>query len=258
MQPTQRSNPGLGMTIIEITIVVTMLSLVILGFMVSLDRLLSEARKTGAQANYDSLASSAIDRIEEEVRIASAFNPNISSPYSDPYAPSGGWDYSGSGTTDRVLILSSPATTMRERASTNIQTYQDSVTFNCTSELTYNPAHHYRAILFVDDGILYKRFLTDTTTALCNSQIQKQSCPSSSIGSWPSECRARDEVIARDVSEFAVDYYRSNEIDPMDDAYTEPDTLTDAVAVVVRLTLRQPAGGDPSSATVQFRIARTN
>lgn len=260
MQPTRHfSRNDTGMTIVETVIVVTIITAVILGFILALDRTLTEASRTGAIANLNSQASRAIDRIEHEVVSASKFHATIASPFSDPYEPGAGWSHVGDGENDRVLILSQPATSLRDRATSRELTYQDGPSYTCSAtDLRYNPVHTYRAILFVDNNTLYKRFLTDETTALCNSQIQKQSCPADAIGTWPAICEVRDEVIARDVSDFDVSYYRAGESSAIADAYTDPSLLAKAVSVDVVLTLSEPSGADPASSTVTIHATRAN
>lgn len=247
-----------GVSLIEIAIVVTILPLIITAFILVLDKTMNDAHKLAKQAAYDSSNTLAMERLEHDIKLATGFGSTVSSPFSDPYQPVGGWDYAGSGTSDRVLILSVPATTVRENATTRTTVYKDSASFNCSTELAYNPIHTYRAIYFVDNSTLYKRFLTDTATATCNTQIQKQSCPVADIASWPGICQARDEVIATEVSGFSITYRQDNAGGALPDQYSDSSAPGLARSVTITLTLSDPSSSAPASSTMNQTISRVN
>lgn len=249
-----------GISLVEVTIAITLLPLIITSFILVLDKTLFEARNTAIQTALSSDASFAIDWLERDIRLATAFNPDIATPYEDNYEPSGDWDYAGNGTDQRVLILSIPSTTLRSGTSSRVLTHIDGGTYNCDEgdQLTYNPVLTYRAIYFVEDGDLYKRYLTDTATDRCNDQIQKQSCPAANQDSWPSSCQAKDELIASKVSQFSIDYYEANETTPISDAYSDSSTLLGARAVGITLTLSQTSGSDTIERTVNLKSSRVN
>jgi prepilin-type N-terminal cleavage/methylation domain-containing protein len=247
-----------GVTLIEITIVITILPLIITAFILVLDKTLGDAKTVAAQSTYDITSSLAIDRMEDDVRASTAFNSSVSAPYSDPYQPVAGWNYVGTGSTDRVMILSLPATTVRENATTRSVAYQDSATYDCATQLTLNPIMTYRAIYFVNNATLYKRFLTDTTTPTCATQIQKQTCPSASIASWPSICKARDEVIAEDVLAFSVDYHQDRSADALPNQYTDTGALSIARAATITLKIGKITNSKSTTSTQTLRIVRMN
>lgn len=245
---------------IEVAIAITILPLIITSFILVLDQTLYEARNTAVQTKLDNESSLAIDWLEQDIRLSSEFKSTISTPFDDDYQPSGGWSYVGDGENQRVLILSIPSTTLRSGTSSRILTHVDGGTYNCDEgdQLTYNPVLTHRAIYFVSDGNLYKRYLTDTTTATCNDQIQKQSCPAANEESWPSACKARDELIASNVSQFSVDYYDPYETNPISNAYSDASTLSSAQAVGVTITVSQESGGNTINSTVSLKSSRVN
>lgn len=258
MRHMQRTNGHhLGISLIEIIIAITIIPLIVASFILVLDKTLTEARRTAIQTTLDSSSSFAIDWLEQDVRIATGFNSTVGGVYSDTYAPDGGWEYEGEGADNRVLILSLPATSLRAGTSSRILTHIDGA-YNCTTELTYNPVLTYRAIYFLKDGNLYKRYLTDTTTDTCNPQIQKQSCPVAQIESWSSACKARDELLATDVSEFSIDYYNASETTPIANAYSDSSVLSTAQAVGITLTLSQTSGSNTIDSTVSLKSSRIN
>lgn len=244
-----------GVTLVEIMIVIVMIPLIIVAFIFVLDNTLYSAHQTAARAEYQSAVARAADRLEHDIRLASAFTADISGPFGDDYEPTAGWTYAGTGADNRVLILSLPATTVRDGANSRTTVYEDTATYNCTTELRRNPVLTYRAVYFIDNGTLYKRFLTDTSTASCGAQIQKQSCPADDIASWPASCEARDEVIATNVSRFSIDYLQYGLSAPLPDQYT--DTAAPTLARSVQITLTLSKTTSPAITTsASFVIAR--
>lgn len=244
-----------GVTLVEVMIVIVMIPLIIIAFIFVLDNTLYSAHQTAARAEYQSAIARATDRLEHDIRLASAFNSDISGSFSDDYAPVAGWTYAGTGTDDRVLILSLPATTVRDGASSRTTVYEDTAKYNCTTQLQNNPVLTYRAVYFINQGTLYKRFLTDTTTDSCGVQIQKQSCPAADIASWPASCGARDEIIATNVSRFSVDYLQYGLDTPLPNQYDDVASVTLARSVQISLTLSKTTS--PAITTsASFTIAR--
>lgn len=246
-----------GVTLIEITIVIVIMPVIVTSFVFVLSSTLHNAHETAARAEYQSSLALAVDRLEHDIRLATAFNSNIGAPFSDSYQPVSGWNYSGTGPDNRVLILSLPATTVRDGAATRTTVYEDSPAYNCTTELRNNPVLTYRAVYFVEDTTLYKRFLTDTSTATCAPQIQKQTCPAADIASWPSSCEARDEVIATNVSQFSVDYLQHGLATPLPDQYSDASAVALANSVKISLALSKNSSSEITTDTT-VTIARIN
>lgn len=246
-----------GITIIELLIAIVIISSTLVGMILMLTRAMSDARFAATRTELDSKLSLALTRLEDDVQLATQFEGDIAGPYADTYAPVGGWDYSGDSATERVLILSMPATVDRSGTPGRILTYQNDASFNCTTELTYNPVHTYRTVYFVDNQTLYKRFVTDTTTSLCNAQVQKQTCPADQIGSWPAECEARDEVIATNITEFSIDYVLGGESEAIPSQYTDPQLIRDSKAAIVTLRMGSSSPSAPESIAT-LRLTRVN
>lgn len=229
----------------------------LIGLIVILTTAMNDARSAATTTKLDSDLSFALTRIEDDVKLASQFNGSPEPVFSDSYAPGGGWSYMGNGTDDRVLILTLPATLDRAGTPGRILTYTNDVSFNCDALLTYNPIHTYHAVFFVENQTLYKRFLIDSTTPLCNTQAQKQTCPADQFASWPTECEARDEIIATDVLEFSIDYSLSGDSAPVPNQYTNPSVIEDAKAATVTIRV---GGNGPTSpqSEATLRLARIN
>jgi len=229
-----------------------------------LHTILDDGRESTLSSTYSSELEFAADWLERDVRFASVFNPGVTTPFADSYAPSGGWSYMGQGINKRVLILSSPASSLRQGTDTRVPTYIDGPEFDCSpAQMTYNPTLYYRSIYFLDGNTLYKRYLVDQTTPTCNSRIQKQSCPASQKASWPTLCGASDETIATNVTQFNVDYYTSKDENPdtnlpIPNQYSDPEKLGDAESVALQLTMTQPDSAKPVTATIKIRTTKVN
>lgn len=245
-----------GVTLIEITIAIVMLPIIVTAFVLVLSNTMHNAHETAARAEYQSILASATDQLEHDIRLATAFHGATAAPFTDSYKPAS-WNYSGTGTDDRVLILSLPATTVREGANSRTAVYEDTGAYNCTTELQNNPILTYRTVYFVDNGTLYKRFLTDTSTATCAPQIQKQTCPADDIASWPSSCEARDEIVATHVIGFSIDYLQHGLAAPLPDQYSDDAAVALADSVQITLSLSRTTSPDIRT-TSTVTIARTN
>jgi prepilin-type N-terminal cleavage/methylation domain-containing protein len=260
MLPTRRSKAlySRGITLIELLIAMVVISISLLSLLLILTQAMSDARFAAVQTELDSQLSFALTRIEDDVKLASNFSGNVNAPFADSYEPTTEWDYTGDSEDDRVLILSMPATVNRANTPGRILTYRDDAAYNCSSELTLNTVHTYRVVFFVENQTLYKRFLTDTTSPLCNSQVQKQSCPVDDIGSWPSECEARDEIIAENVDSFSVDYAFGGETSAISSQYSDPAFIQKAKAAIVTIGLRSGPGESAAVSSATLRMARLN
>ncbi len=256
MLPTRHFNSR-GVTLIELLIVVTLIPLIIVSFIVVLDKVMQDAAESTARAQLSSDVSFASDWLEKDIRTAVSFESATAPPYNDSYDPATGWDYAGTASGNRVLILSLPSTTLRDGTSNREITYEDGG-YNCSTQMTYNPIMTYRAVYFVNEGTLYRRILTDTTTPTCNAQIQLQSCPEADKLSWPSGCEAQDEVLATNISQFSIDYFNSNDDDPLEDVYTDDSLLITAKTVGITLKAAKTIGNSTVDASVSLRTARIN
>lgn len=246
-----------GVTLIELALVIAVIPILLIGFFLLLTTVMNDSKQVSLQANADTESLFASSWLERDLRNAVSYQTTVSAPYTDPYQPSGGWSYSGSGETDRVLIAALPATTLREGTPGRVAVYAQEAGLNCTTELFLNPIHTYRAVYFVDDNTLYKRHLTDTTTTTCGTQIQRQSCPEADRASWPAVCDAPDEVVANDVIDFRVDYVAPGTNLPLPDQYTGGG-ISVAKAVRISLVIGEDSGKNSSRSSRTIFVARAS
>lgn len=271
MHPTRQSSSKSGFTIVELLVVTAVLGIIITVLFYSLIIAYREVSTLNDVETATKDLYSALWYFDDSVRVSNTFLMSVPSPYTDPYGPhnigsSGGeaWSYKGDSSTSRVLMTKSYATSANLFGTGRGPVYAQSVTYNCTTQLHYQPQLSYVSIFFLRNSTLYKRILTDTTTTLCpgNSQFQKQSCPPYiSRGTWNPLCLTQDEVLANNISEFKVGYYQTTsagtgiQIDPTYTA-TDPSTLDAADYVIVTLT--SSIRGGVKTKTVQQQMTKVN
>ncbi|MDB5162919.1 MAG: hypothetical protein JWN28_526 [Candidatus Saccharibacteria bacterium] len=230
-----------GLTIVELLIVLVLMGILLPILFTFLVNTYKDVFYLDYKVQSTSQTKLALSFVEDNVRISSGFLSSVPSPYTDAYGPhdtgsSGGqaWSYKGDSATSRVLISESYATNSTAFNSARRPIYVNTAEFNCTTQMYYQPQLSYISIYYLKNSTLYRRVLTDTTTALCagNTQQQKQSCPPYITSGRDASCQANDEVLMSNVTEFTVEYFEvtidgtSTQIDA---SYTSSDpTVLDA------------------------------
>lgn len=281
-----------GFTLIELLISLVLCGVIVTVFVSTLFTMMRTATIQKTQLELSQQNQIALDTIERDVRVAKAFDTTPSyTTFVDKYGPTntnedwtGTWTYKGTDANHRVLILRESATSTNPLQVSRTPVYakgfidnpyaDTDANLNCTAYnastaptggLAYNPMLPYYIIYFVRDGNLYRRILTDTTTALCNTQYQKQSCPSIDT-SRPATCLANDELITTNVASFTVTYntltYDTNGAVTTTDinAYslTDSDIFSEIDNIVVTLRLQKTVGGSTPNTTLSVRVSRVN
>lgn len=253
-----------GLTLVELSIVLVIIGLLIPILFVFLVKTYEDVFYLDDKLKTSSQAKQALWFMEDNVRVSKGFLKSVPSPFTDAYGPRDAgstgndvWSYKGNTSASRVLISSGYSTTTNAFDTGRQPVFIDSPEFNCTTDMHYQPQLTYLSIYFLKDNTLYRRVLTDTTSALCpgNVQQQKQSCPPYiAQGSRHSSCQANDEVLLSNVSSFAVQYYQATqdgnsvEIDPTYTS-TDPDILASADYVNVTITTSTMNGGTTNTYT---------
>lgn len=285
-----RSDKASGFSVVELLIAVILVGIVVTVFVAAQINMLSTATIQKTQLELAAENQTALSIIERDIRFANRFETTLPSTFSDPYGPNsiaegwtGTWSYKGNTPANpssplKVIILRQNASTTHPMAISRTPVYIQGFVanpyadiepfFNCTAgptgALTYNYKLPYIQILFVRDRTLYRRTLTDTSTRICNGpQYQKQSCPREDTTPHAS-CRAKDEVLAHNVTGFNAAYYRQLDTPAPTfedaDAYnsTDPTVLDEIDSVVVTLTMEKTVQGKSRSVTESLRASRIN
>lgn len=260
-----------GMTLAEVAIVIVVLGIIFPVFMMLIVNSYRDTFALDDKQRTSSQIMQALWYIEDTITNASTFLTTVPAPYVDPYGKNNAgtagveaWSYKGTSATDRVLISLNYATTTNALNTGRQPVFKNTIAFNCTTEMSYQPQLTYATVFFVKDSTLYKRIITDRTSALCpgNVQYQKLTCPPYITGTGRNAaCQANDEVLVNNVSNFAVDYFQltaAGSGTPVDPGHTstDPDVLNEADYVIVTIGAI-PRAGVPASELTQ-RMTKVN
>lgn len=259
-----------GFTIVELVIVITVLGL-IFPLSIMIVNNYKDTVFSDDKVKSSVLTQRALYYMDDSVRVASAFLTGVPSPYIDAYGPhnagssgSEAWSYKGDSASSRVLITQSYATTVNSSNTGRLPVYENTAAFNCTTQMHYQPQLPFITVYFIKDSTLYKRILTDTTTALCagNTQQQKQSCPPYvAKASLDASCQARDEVLDTNVSSFSIAYYQLSSAGvstQLDATYTSTDPTVLSTADYAIATLTTSTRNGQVINTVTQRLTKVN
>lgn len=293
MQPTSVIKTESGFTLVELLIATLLSGVIVTVFVAALLTMVSTAALQKTQLELSGESQIALDTIERDIKLALNFGTTLPAPFQDPYGPqltddawTGSWSYKGvdpnPASPQKALILRhiatvghplNPARTPVYIQSSLTNPYEVRPEFNCsafhptnnpTGSLTQNYKLPYYLVYFVRDNTLYRRTLVDTTTTLCNGpQYQKQSCPREDT-TRPVSCSANDEIVARNVAGFRVDYYQQEELPAINfldlNAYnsSDPQIFAEANSVVVTLRLQKTVAGKERRSELAVRVNRIN
>lgn len=253
-----------GFTIVELNVVIIMIPIIIALFILALYQISENNSRQSSKLALNDTLQLAVDTIEKDVKLSNSFAEVLPAEFTDPYGIDNSgtpWNFAGTSSTSRALLLSAVATSQNNLTNTRTPIYNGPTSFNCAEQMTYNPLLTYMVIYFVRNQNLYRRTLTSSDTTLCNGPVyQKQSCPPELSATWNAICKARDEKIASNVVTFSIDYYTLQETSPLSTIYSSPDqedmkTIDDAE---ITLGLSRGKGNYAASSSQTLRIARLN
>lgn len=255
-----------GFTLVEM-LVVAPIAILSIGIIVSVtismvgDAIISQTRAATAYTTQD-----ALDRIEKDIRLSSAFLSTFSAvqPGQGKNAtPTSMSDTTGfstsSNTTSDTLILNSPATTSDPYDSGRTLVYYTNQPNACgTPGTNLNRPLTVRVVYFLRTQnsvtTLWRRTVvplwntnaTADANTVCNAPWQRDSCPIIS----GADCKANDEKMIDNVTAFTLTYYT-----------TSGTTTTNsrlATNVKVLLKTSQSVAGSTVTQTNTLRATRTN
>lgn len=261
------------MTIVELLISLVIISIILVSFVASLISAYRTSFERKTQLELDSANQNAMEIIERDIRFSKLFNTKVLPPFTDTFGPeltgtwtTSNWSYAGNPASagSRVLILSQNATDLGSLSGMRSIIYQ-TVPNGCAGNLHLNDPLEFRIIYFMRSNTLYRRILTDNTSLRCGggAVAQRQSCPpDASAGLWdPTICKARDEIMAKEVSAFRINYYANiADAAPITTQYTgtAQSILNIAEVAEITLELSRPFSGNTISSTQTLKIAKVN
>lgn len=245
---TPSNRRAAGLTLVEL-LVVSPLVIITVAIMISVavnmtgDAMISRER---TQVIYG--AQSALDRIEQDVRISTsilATSGTLPSPQGSNSIFTG---TNAFATPASYLVLEQYATTGSPYQALRTLIYSSNNPNPCANGKEYNPAMKIFVIYYRDDRTLRRRTVVPTTGTFCDTPWQRNSCKNNNSTGI---CRARDEVIAEDVSGVTFTYYETvGDTDPV----ATPDATT--YTVLATITIDKQVAGRSVSTTNVMRASR--
>lgn len=288
-----------GFTLVEMMVVIPIVTMVIVVFVTSLLSSLHQATADNDKTYLAEDSQLALKDIERDIRFSIGFDTGLNKypdRFSDSYGPdrttagwTGNWSFKGTSATNRVLVLLNYATVNSPYSPNRELAYVDgrvnnpytsggsNSALNCDAssggKMYENAVLPNYTIYFVRDSTLYRRVITDTTTALCNgSQYLKKTVPRPPHLHYAPGGTA-DDIVAENVKSFSVKYYNHettrsytsstdqnpasyNEINAY--ASTDNSVLDAADTALVTIELGRRSGGKPVSYKTSIRVERVN
>lgn len=281
MRRLSYSNKSSGFTLVEMLIVIVVLAGAGIAIVSAMFNMYNMAISERTKVELGGDLKIALGIIERDVRFSRGFATTLPTGYVDRFGDgtarygSAGytWSFTGIETGSslrRALIVRGNATTKHPLSLNRSLVYQgapSSSSCNNTAERILKQQHFYFTIYFVRSGNLTKRVITDRSTPVCNAspQYQRATCPREvNIASY-SDCQAYDEIIARNVEEFSVQYYATTGDNPpvaqTINTYATtpaPAFVPGAQGVLVKLKIQRTIAGKDVSYAKELRMARMN
>lgn len=237
-----------GFTLVEMVVIAPIIILAI-GIIVALMvNLIGDVLQTRQQTAMTYSVQSALDQIEEDVRMATT----IRSSSGD--MPSG----HGSNLTDvngtspfisnNSIILMLHATDKRQTDSTRMPVYLNTPHGCSSPQHVLNQTQTYQVIYYQSEGSLYRRTVLTNHGAdtPCSTPWQQNSCHRAS-------CTYKDAKILENIKNFSISYYRGLD-------YTAYNTADDATTTSVRTAVEteDTTAGRTVTATGAIRATKIN
>lgn len=231
-----------GLTLIEMLVVAPLVILLIgvsLGYISSLTGQGLQTRQKNVLA-YNIQAS--LDDIEATANQATSFLPFTTGVVTPQGRNSTSTQFiANSGGSAGTLIIKSAATTKNAFDPTRALIYAGAGS-SCNEN---NALYTYTTVYFIANNQLFKRTILPNIPA-CATPYQQNSCASASMSA--AICKAEDEKLADNVSDFSIEYFTN----------TTAATPENADTVSISLTSSQTAAGQPITYTGTVRTTTTN
>lgn len=248
-----------GFTVVEILVVLTVLSTVILLVFTTLYNLYLSNVSGLLTSTQTTNTRTALRSIEDSLTLATGYLTKASS-ITSPQGPNNDaadWDFKGTNASNRVLISQSYATTAASTDSNRALVYNNSS--GCGSPSTASLVKNTH-IYFVRNQTLYRRTIVPTNTCPPGA-FQKSTC---AVGQSGSVCQATDAVLLTNVSSFVPQYYTNSTDASAIDIYNEPnDAIASAQvagskAITITLQTTQSINGIMNTYQGSIRINKFN
>jgi hypothetical protein len=260
------SRAAAGFTLIEVLIIAPIVVLVVGGLVALMITMVGDVLITRDQSNMTYDAQDALDRIEQDTRLSSAFSTTtgtLPSPQGSDSNFAGTSAFTSSAST---LVLQALATDSNPAESTRRLVYYANAPNPCGSLQTYNTVFTIQVIYFIHNGSLWRRtyvpsFNLDSAPTAPNSQTI---CDTSTTGIWQqnscspgytaSRCQANDQEVMKNVSSLAIKYFSS----PISTADLGGSNASKATTIEATITGQKTTVGRSFNATASLRATKIN
>jgi len=247
-----------GFTLVEMLVVAPIVLLVIAGLVVAMVSMIGDSLAANGRANVAYNMQDALDRIEQDARIATNFMPTYGY-FNSPQGRDGNSE-NFSYATYKDLIFTQQATKFSPyTAETQQLIYYANRPAGCNPTPIGNANLTLRVVYFVKDNNLWRRVLVNpwtltsgSSTSVCETPWQRNTCPpGSTVGPTSSDtCNGIDELILKNVTSWNPTFHNGS-----DDASVAPASGN---RVKVSITTSQKIAGETVTETRQLRAARRN
>lgn len=214
-----------GFTIVELIMVITVMGILIsIVFGIMFDFYQSNVGSLKIATQVDD-TSYALHTIENDLMLATGYQAKVT-PVTSPQGSDNAtaeWNFKGTGTTDRVLIAQSYATTGSPTDNNRELVKSNGGTGGCGSSSNTSYVKN-TIIYFVRAQTLYRRTIVGPN-GCSPGPFQKQTCASANVSTSP--CQSSDAKLLTDVTSFIPQYFTATTDSTPVDVYNEP---SDAVA----------------------------
>ncbi|NLA43144.1 hypothetical protein GX865_03270 [Candidatus Saccharibacteria bacterium] len=249
-------NKQSGMTTVELIVAISIATLIATSLTAVLTHIFSTRTSLTRQMMVVKQGQDAIDTISRDIRYTSRFLKSNSIPDVDQsWAPNGNWNFSGQDEKSRQLILEANATTKSYQNPDNKLVFEHGP-IECTALAPYVKNN---IIYFIKDGNLYRRTIVPQGVTACPEPIfQKQTCHNTGVDE---ACLESDVLIARNVSNFSVNYYNNPYDNSPFEAYNPglPDDSLNSVSTIrINLSIKHPSAQNVKEQTTSILLSKGN
>lgn len=239
-----------GFTLVEMMVIAPIAILAVTGFIALMVTMVGNVIASHNRNIMTHDIQSAIDYIEQDVRLSTQFL-ETSGSLPSPQGKNGATSAFQSSAGD--LILGEIATDKNPVDPTRKFIYYNKP-FNCNipSEAYKNRIFFTTVIYYVKDNSLWRRtYVPDPSGTLCQPPWQVNSCaPGYSSGA--TRCKTNDSEIMQNVESFEVEYYRN----ASDSGPLPASDVQDASAINVTINGQRTAAGRTLTATASTRVTK--
>lgn len=242
-----------GFTLAEVLIIAPVVILVIGSFIVFIVNITGETLKTKASIEALGERQTALNFIQNDIRLSSGFVDTITAPTTPQGSDNAtaDWTNSGATTADESLILTRYATDINPIDQDSVFIYRDTPNSCASNE---NQLYTYYSVYFLDTTtktLWQRNVMPDYPTILadlCADPWQLPSCAESVIAANPTICKTEDIEVAKNVEGFDIRY--------LDGSGTETSNRSDTESIEIVIETSKAVAGQTLTSSSTLRTSK--